>query len=303
MGKTFYHIYHSPYDFFAEAKKVNKETFSNKSYAYEIVKDCEESKKGEFSGDWKDVCRKFDEAEFDEEASLTDQTIDEINTVDFNEIRWKFEQRLCEGDGVDIERYLGGAEKCWVGCRRLPKHRQAIRIYINFGGNCFRTSKELAIPGAMGVTFAEIMESMGIATEIWAVHYTVHMDEQWNNYVEMIKLKAQNEYCDFGLVNFMLGNDGVFRNGVFRVNCLHAKESGKCDVTYGLGQSQSIDLKKLGLTEEEQSTAIIVPQVYSKESAIKWLQNVLSDQQKLHDLTYTGEEEYRRRTEISEENA
>lgn len=292
MAKTLYHIYHSPYDFFDEAKKVTVSDFASRSYARSILEDCANSKKGDFNGDWKAVCKKFEEADFDDEASLTDETINEINTVDFNEIKWKFEQRLDEGDAVDTERYLGGAEKCWVGCRRLPKNRQSIRIYINFGGNCFRSAEELAIAGAMGVTFAEIMESMGIATEIWAVHYTSKMDVVGNNYVEMIKLKAQNEYCDFGLVNFMLGNDGVFRNGIFRVNCLHAKAEGH-DVAYGLGQSQSIDLKRLGLTEEEQSTAIIVPQVYTKESAIKWLKDVLQDQKKLHELTYTGEEEYR----------
>ena len=293
FNKTYYNIFNSPYEFFEKTKAITKGTFSSKfSRAREILEECETCEDGGFNGNWKKVCKKFADAEFEDEASLTSETIDEISTVDFNEIKWKFQQRLTEGDGVDVERYIAGQERCWYGCRRLPRSRQAIRIYINFGGNCFRSSKELSISGAMGVTFAEIMESMGIAAEIWAVHYSVGMDADGNDYVEMIRLKQQNEYCDFGLVNFMLGNDGVFRNGIFRANCYHAMKNGN-DVSWGLGQSRSANLDILGLTEEEKQSSIVVPQVYSKEAAVKWLEEVLSDQKKLHDLTYADEETVR----------
>lgn len=301
FNKTYYNIFNSPYEFFEKVKAITKSTFSKDLYSRsrEILEECETSEEGGFNGNWKNVCKKFSDADFDAEASLTSDTIDEINTVDFNEIKWKFQQRLTEGDGVDVERFIAGQERCWNGCRRLPRSRQAIRIYINFGGNCHRSSKELSISGAMGVTFAEIMESMGIAAEIWAVHYSVNMDSAGNDYVEMIKLKQQNEYCDFGLVNFMLGSDGVFRNGIFRANCYHAMKNGK-DVAWGLGQSRSADLDLLGLTEEEKQSSIVVPQVYSKEAAVKWLEEVLSDQKKLHDLTYAEDENYRTMKEIEQ---
>ena len=127
---------------------------------------------------------------------------------------------------------------------------------------------------------------------IWGNNGIYGMDVDGNDYVEMIRLKQQNEYCDFGLVNFMLGNDGVFRNGIFRANCYHAMKNGN-DVSWGLGQSRSANLDILGLTEEEKQSSIVVPQVYSKEAAVKWLEEVLSDQKKLHDLTYADEETVR----------
>lgn len=292
-NKTYYNIFNSPYEFFEKVKAIKKTAFSADKCgrAREIFEECESGEDGSFNGSWKDVCKKFSDADFDDEAALTSETIDEISTVDFNEIKWKFQQRLTEGDGVDVERFLAGQERCWNGCRKLPRNRQAIRIYINFGGNCNRSAEELSISGAMGVTFAEIMESMGIAAEIWAVHYSVSMDVAGNDYVEMIKLKSQNEYCDFGLVNFMLGSDGVFRNGIFRANCFHAMKNGY-DVSWGLGQSRSASLDLLGLTEEEKRSSIIVPQVYSKEAAVKWLDEVLSDQKRLHELTYAEDENY-----------
>lgn len=290
-SKTFYNVFNSPYEFFAKAKSINSSMFSESSYpnAHDIVKACEDSKEGEFYGHWKSVCSKFANAEFDTETSLTNDVVEDLITADFNEIHWKFQQRLTEGEGVDVERYLAGQERCWNGCKKLQRTRQAIRIYINFGGNCYRSSEELTISGAMGVTFAEMMESLGVAAEIWAVHYSVGMDNQQNDYVELVKIKAQNEYCDFGLVNFMLGDDGVFRNGIFRCNCYNAMKN-KVDVTYGLGTARSASLDTIGLTEEEKRSSIVVPQVFSKEEATKWLQDVLSDQKKLRELTYADEE-------------
>lgn len=282
-SQTIFHIFNSPSEMFAKAKSVTLGMLDGFESARSHFMDCESG--DSFHKNWIDTCKKFENSEFSDEAALTDDIINDINTVDFNEVKWKFMQRLCEGDSVDVERYLAGNERCWNGCKRLPKVRQSVRIYVNFGGNCFRSAEELAVAGAVGVTFAEIMESMGIAAEIWAVAQSIGMDVADNNYVDMIKVKAQNEYADMGLINFILGDDGVFRNGMFRIDCIHAVENGN-DTSFGLGRSEAIDLDSLGLTEEEKSTAIIVPQIFDKESAKKWLKEVLNDQEKLHNLTH-----------------
>lgn len=276
MPKTFYNVYSSPADLFRAAKAVSPETVSGREYSTSVLRDCEKSAAGEFYGSWEGTCRTFDECAFKAGASLTDEIIDEICTTDFSEMKWKFMQQLEEGDSVDVERYLAGQEKCWTGIRRKPKPRRTIRVYVNFGGNCDRSKQELSVAGAVGVTFAEIMESIGVAAEIWGVHFNYGLDVRGNDYVDMVRLKAQNEYSDLGLINFMLGDSGVFRNVVFRTWLAAADRNG-LDTAVGLGQSRLCTLSTLGLTPGEMKSAVMVPQLFTVESAKDWLAKTLSD--------------------------
>lgn len=280
-GKTFYAIYNSPAELFAAAKAVSFADIRGREHSRRCLKEMEEG--DSFHGDWKACCDTFERGAFKSEAALTDGIIDEICTTDFSEMRWKFMQRLEEGDQVDVERYLAGQDKCWNGSRRIPKKRKAVRIYVNFGGNCHRSAKELAVAGAIGVTFAEIMEGMGVAAEIWGVHCTAGMDAGGNTYVDMIKLKAQNEYSDIGLINFMLGNDTVFRNGVFRTWLKSAAKNGY-DTDWGLGTSINIGLDELGLTQKERRAAVLVPQIFETEEARRWLVTTMNDPEKLQEI-------------------
>ena len=289
MSKTYFYIMNSPKEFFEIAKRARKEILRPYSYSMSVLEDCENDKDDGFHGSWQHTLKTFENSDFKAEAGLTDQVIDDICTTDFNEVKWRFQQQLTEGDAVDVERYLSGNERCWNGCRRIVRQRQAVRIYINFGGNCFRDKQELAVSGAVGVTFAEIMESMGIAAEIWAVHLSTNVDVQGNAYCHMIKLKAQNEYSDIGLINFMLGNAGVFRNAFFR-NEIYRCAMNNVDAQWGLGHSESIDLDSLGLTEKERKTAIIVPQLFDTTRARRWLLDVLGTPEKLHKLTYKDDD-------------
>jgi len=290
MSKAVFQIVNSPAEFFAEAQKVTRDKLSSFQNSSSIFHECTNDRAGDFHGSWADVLKTFSTSNFTAEASLTDDVIQDLATTDFSEVKWRFMQRLDEGDSIDVERHLAGDERCWTGCRRMAKVRQSVRIYLNFGGNCFRSAKQLAVAGAVGVTFAEIMESMGISAEIWAVHYSTRVDQAWNDYVHMVKLKAQNEYSDIGLINFFLGNDGVFRNGLFRIELGMAAKLG-VDVSYGLGRSESIDFDMLGLTESERKTAIIVPQIYDVSEAKQWLKDTLADGKRLHSIAYRDEEQ------------
>ena len=71
------------------------------------------------------------------------------------------------------------------------------------------------------------------------------------------------------------------------------------DVAFGLGQSRNANLKILGLRENEELNAIIIPQIYDRETAIKWLKDILANQEKLYQLTYTGKEEYDRNSSLA----
>ena len=285
MGKSYYYIAHSPGEFLKEAASLTADMLKNDSSGYTIFRDCTLSSENGFHGSWAKTLRTFKESSFSPSASLTDQIINELDTVDFHEIRWKFLTHLEEGDEVDIERYIGGHERCWNGVKRMRRMRHSVRIYINFGGNAVRSSSELAVAGAVGVTFAELMESMGLSSEIWAVHCSLEVDMNDNHYINLVRLKAQNEYADMGLVGWFLGNDGVFRNALFRQHILSAAKKG-LDVHMGLGHSTSIHLSQIGLTSEEQRSSILVPSLFSIEEASEWLSKALSDQNILHDIIY-----------------
>lgn len=285
MGKTYYYISQSPAAFINEAAQLKPNMLVNFSVGYSIFKDCTYSRDGEFHGSWAKTLRTLKESSFAATASLTDQIIDEINTVEFHEVQWKFLTHLEEGDEVDVDRYIAGYERCWNGVRRRRKFRHSVRIYINFGGNAFRSERELAVAGAVGVTFAEIMESMGLSAEIWAVHCSTCIDCAGNHIVNLVKLKSQHEYADMGLINWFLGNDGVFRNALFRQHILASIKKG-IDVMPGLGHSQTIGLDEIGLTESEKRSAIIVPSLFSSDGAKKWLSEALSDQELLHRIIY-----------------
>ena len=285
MSKTFYYILQSPKAFFNEAAKLRLSMLNNDSYGAYVLRSMLISKDGEFHGSWEKTIRTFNESSFETTASLTDQIVNDLTTASFNEVKWKYLTHLEEGDEVDVGRFLSGHERCWNGTRRRTRTRHAVRIYLNTGGNSFRSFKELAVSGAIGITFAEIMESMGLSAEIWAVYCDARGDVCENNYIHLVRLKQQNEYADMVLINWFLGNNGVFRNAQFRIHILHAHQNG-FDVPRGMGTSVSADLDNLGLTASEKQSAIVVPQIYSISSAKSWLNTVLSDQELLHRLIY-----------------
>lgn len=294
MSKTFFYVYNSPTEFFNKIRSKDwntkllgsgfpsSDTFLvDEEYhhhqfprAMQEIDKLNKSVDGSFSGSFENTLRKFDNSDFKSEAALTDEVIQNLNTTDFNELKWKFAQHLEEGDEIDVERYLGGSDKCWNGARRVPRTKRTVRIYVNFGGNCDRSKEELAVAGSVGVTLAETMESIGINAEIWAVQYGSREDVGHNHYLRLIKLKKSNEYADTGLVNFFLGDDGVFRNALFRHIVNDSTDNG-FDVSWGLGSSETADLSMIGLTESERKTAILVPQIFRISKAKEWLEDVL----------------------------
>lgn len=85
-----------------------------------------------------------------------------------------------------------------------------------------------------------------------------------------MKLKDSNEFADLGMVNYICGNAHIFRNYFFRSWCQLGKRE-KLDTSLDLGYCRDLCAKDIGLDEEEERTAIIVPQFYNVEDAKQWL--------------------------------
>lgn len=241
-------------------------------------KDCwqklEDSKAGSFNGSFKKIVDKYSKHDVKREASVLAGVMNEINCADFTERAWEYRQRLEDGDIIDVNRYLDGHEKFWCGVKRAWRTKQVVRVYCGFGGNCGRSPQELAVCGAVCVTLCEILESMGIGVELWGVATASGLFTNGDDGETLIKLKGSDEFADLGMINFITGTDYVFRNGVFRSWYKLANRDGLM-ADSALGRMKIPSAEDIGLCEEEARTAIIVPQLFSIDSAKNWLKELL----------------------------
>lgn len=233
-----------------------------------------ESSKGGFNGRFENIVKTVATHDVKQEASMLAGVMNEINSADFIERSWEYRQRLEEGDIIDVNRYLDGHEKFWCGVKRSWRTKQVVRVYTGAGGNCGRSKKELAICGAVAVTLTEILESMGIGVELWSASPSSGLFTNSNDGQTLIKLKGSDEFADLGMINYITGNDTVFRNGVFRSWCKLA-ERERFTLDYGLGRMKKPNAKDIGLEDCEADTAIIVPQMFDVDTAKEWLLNLM----------------------------
>ena len=233
-----------------------------------------ESSRGGFHGNFGNIVKTVATHNVKQEASMLAGVMNEINSADFIERSWEYKQRLEEGDIIDVNRYLDGHEKFWCGVKRSWRTKQVVRVYTGAGGNCGRSREELAICGAVAVTLTEILESMGIGVELWSVSPSSGLFDNGNDGQTLIKLKGSDEFADLGMINYITGNDTVFRNGVFRSWCKLAEREKFC-LDCGLGRMKNPNAKDIGLEDCEANTAIIVPQMFDVATAKNWLLDLM----------------------------
>lgn len=230
--------------------------------------------RGGFHGNFKTVVKTVATHDVKHEASMLSGVMNEINSADFIERSWEYRQRLEEGDIIDVNRYLDGHEKFWCGVKRAWRTKQVVRVYVGFGGNCGRSREELAVCGAVAVTLTEILESMGIGVELWGIATSSGLFTNRDDGETLIKLKGSDEFADLGIINYITGNDTVFRNGVFRSwNKLAEREGFVLDS--GLGRMKIPSAEDIGLEDCEAKTAIIVPQLFNIPQAKQWLLDLI----------------------------
>jgi hypothetical protein len=233
-----------------------------------------EESKGGFHGNFNNIVKTVATHNVKREASMLAGIMNEINSADFVERSWEYKQRLEEGDIIDVNRYLDGHEKFWCGVKRSWRTKQVVRVYAGAGGNCHRSDRELAVCGAVAVTLTEILESMGVGVELWSISSSRGLFTNNNDGQTLIKLKGSDEFADLGMVNYITGNDTVFRNGVFRSWVKLAEREGfTCDDCLGMMKTPSA--KDIGLEDCEADAAIIVPQMFDVETAREWLLDLM----------------------------
>lgn len=225
---------------------------------------------GGFHGDFNNVIRTVATHNVKQEASMLAGVMNEINSADFVERSWEYKQRLEEGDIIDVNRYLDGHEKFWCGVKRSWRTKKVVRVYTGAGGNCGRSKHELAVCGAVAVTLTEILESMGIGVELWSIYTSSGLFTNGDDGQTLIKLKGGDEFADLGMINYITGNDTVFRNGVFRSWVKLAEREGFTCYS-SLGRMKIPTAKDIGLEDCEAETAIIVPQMFDVSEAKQWL--------------------------------
>lgn len=268
-GKMHVEFYDSLSEFIESAHKIKSSDFSEFSTNRSNVESCEDTS-SKFHGNEQKLYKKYKEHDVKHEAGIMAGIMDSVNTSDFVEHAWEFKQRLEEGDMIDVNRYLDGQEKFWCGVRRCLRNKQVVRVYVGIGGNCHRTKDELAICGAVGVTVVEVLEAMGIGVELWGGCFSTNLFDNGDNGGIVVKLKDSNEFADLGMVNYICGNAHIFRNYFFRSWCLLGKRD-KLDTTPNLGRCRDFCAKDIGLDEEEERTAIVIPQFYDIDDAKEWL--------------------------------
>lgn len=233
-----------------------------------------ETSTGGFNGNFKDIIKTVATHNVKQEASMLAGVMNEINSADFIERSWEYRQRLEEGDIIDVNRYLDGHEKFWCGVKRSWRTKQVVRVYTGAGGNRGRSREELAICGAVAVTLTEILESMGIGVELWSISSSSGLFTNGNDGQTLIKLKGSDEFADLGMINYITGNDTVFRNGVFRSWAKLAEREG-FTLSCALGYMKTPTAKDIGLEDCEADTAIIVPQMFDVATAKQWLLDLM----------------------------
>ena len=122
MGaNTLLKVHDSIRDFFEFARWdwKNDKKFISQSRCKVLYDDTESG--GGFHGNQEKVYEKYATHKVEKESSLVNDVMGEFRSLEFDEVRWKFAQRLVEGDSVDVNRYLDGQEKCWLGVRRQRK--------------------------------------------------------------------------------------------------------------------------------------------------------------------------------------
>lgn len=230
----------------------------------------------EFHGKSENVDAKFRKHRFESEASLLSDTMGELKSAAFDVDRWQFVRMLEEGDEVDCDRWLAGSDRCWSGVRRRRLEKRVVRIFTALGGSCARSRKELSVCGAVAVSLVEMLEAAGVAVELWGCGAFRDVFRNGDDGLACVRLKGSDGFSDLGLVNFVCGDSHVFRNSFFRAMSLLGTEIGS-DVCCNMGYAVSLTADILGLEDCEMEDTVVVPAMFDREVASKWLDDFVNN--------------------------
>lgn len=203
-----------------------------------------------------------------------------ISSDVFMKKRFSFVNKQLNGCRVDIPRYLAGDPRCFFNVRKIRRENRAVRVYASIGGNCGRSSGELAVCGSLACAVVEYLESNGVNVELWAVTAINDLFDRGGNQkdstdrdsVHLIKLKDSTSYIDLGLVSFVCGYSKFFRNIVFKSYYKYADGivGSGYHLDNRLGHVVQFHRKMLPPGSDDKENSIIIPQCYNISDAKRW---------------------------------
>lgn len=210
------------------------------------------------------------------ESKITSSISKNIITNDFYQMKFTFCPRQTVGSIVDVQRYLSGDPRCWYSMKRKRVKRMSLRVFAPIGGTYEITRKDMEVCGALTCSVVEILESNGIGVELWTACVASNVCSPSRNERDsdcvctMIKIKDVDQYCDYGMVNYITGDSYFYRNIVFKDRILACSSRGRH--YRGVGRSYDFSRDLIPHDEEYDSALdIVVPRKYSIDSAKQWI--------------------------------
>jgi hypothetical protein len=283
-------IHSSPHSIVERVEKANPDfkQYNEKTKRSNIIEGLwwQASQKSMFHGPegTEGVIRDF-RGSHEKSASLMASITKEIQTNNFVKDKFKFRNRLTVGSRVDISRYLSGDSRCWNSVRKTRSKAMTVRVFAPMGGLGNITRKELQTCGALSVSVTEAIESMGINVELWAscicgdilrVYENKGQSQEENKdaICTLIKIKDSEQYCDYGMIEYITGDSYFYMNIIFKDRYLSAMTRAD-DGLFLCGDGWSYNFKKEALQDDEDFISdfdIVVPRIYNIEAAKKWLE-------------------------------
>lgn len=225
------------------------------------------------------------------DAKSMSSLVCEISNMDFHKDSFKFIDRQTSGMGVNVGRYLSGDQRCWYSMRKQRKPNLAIRVFAPFGGLGNVSQNQMKVCGALSCAITDMLETIGINVELWAscVINSVlqsHDDKAYDFIYEnsshlctLIKLKDSEQYCDYGIINYVTGNSHFYRNIVFKDRLLYGLKlhlsTGMKVLSHDIGDS-SYNFEQHMIPDDpdhDKALDIVVPRIYDIDQAKHWLEN------------------------------
>lgn len=225
------------------------------------------------------------------EATLLAHVEESLKSAEFFKKRFHFQNRLTCGQRVDIARYLAGDSRCWSSVRRRAVKNFAVRVFAPMGGLSNVTPKMMRVCGALTCAVCEALEQNGIGVEVWATcecsrnfimrtdvryeEFALKGDASWTDICHMVKVKDSSQYTDYGMVSYVTGDNGFYRNVIFKDRILMGCKLLDQGAVFGqVGASRNFDEKNIPPDEDfDSSTDIVLPRIYDMDEAKYWLEH------------------------------
>ena len=229
------------------------------------------------------------------EAKVIANVESQLQNENFFRKRFVFKNRQVQGQRVDIPRYLNGDQRYWFSVKKVPMPNRAVRLFAPMGGLCNVSKSQMAVCGALTCAVCEALETNGINVELWAsccchgvasirgnapdeLKRFASSQKNYTNICQLVKIKDSSQYCDYGMINYITGDSGFYRNIIFKDRiCAFMNTTESTGLYYSnCGSSYNFSRECIPQDEDYNSEAdIVIPRIYDIDEAKLWMENNL----------------------------